>query len=36
MYTYPLNTKTKEGSLFWTLPKRPPKEIEFNGKDELH
>lgn len=27
LYTYPLDMKTKEGKLFWTLPKRPPREI---------
>jgi hypothetical protein len=27
LYTYPLEMKTKEGKLFWTLPKRPPVEI---------
>jgi hypothetical protein len=24
LFTYPLDLKTKEGKLFWTLPKRPP------------
>jgi len=24
LYTYPLDHKTKEGKLFWTMPKRPP------------
>lgn len=25
IHTYPLDLKTKDGNLFWTLPKRPPK-----------
>lgn len=29
MYTYPLNSKTKDGEPFWKLPKRPPTEISF-------
>jgi len=36
IYTYPLDKKTKEGTLFWTLPKRPPKEIIFDPKNSLH
>jgi hypothetical protein len=24
LFTYPLDHKTKEGKLFWTMPKRPP------------
>jgi len=30
MHVYPLDSKTKEGTLFWTLPKRPPTAIEFD------
>ena len=28
LYTYPLDAKTKDGKLFWRLPKRPPTPIE--------
>lgn len=27
LFTYPLDLKTKEGKLFWTLPKRPPSNL---------
>jgi hypothetical protein len=30
MYTYPEDAKTKDGNLFWTMPKRPPKPIIFD------
>lgn len=33
---YPLDTKTKEGNLFWSLPKRPPTPIEFDENNMLH
>lgn len=36
MYTYPLDSKTKEGTLFWTLPKRPPSPIVFDKSNALH
>lgn len=37
IYTYPLDAKTKDGQLFWKLPKRPPTPIEkFDPKDILH
>lgn len=36
MYSYPLDKKNKDGSLFWSLPKRPPTEVLFNPKDPLH
>ena len=36
LYTYPLDQKTKEGNLFWTMPKRPPMNIQYNPKDTLH
>lgn len=36
MYVYPLDKKKKDGKLFWTLPKRPPKEINFDFNDKLH
>lgn len=31
MYTYPLDSKTKDGEPFWKLPKRPPTEIYFDA-----
>lgn len=36
MHVYPLDSKTKEGNLFWSLPKRPPQPINFDPKNELH
>ena len=36
MHVYPLDSKTKDGNLFWTLPKRPPKPIEFDYKNKIH
>lgn len=36
MHTYPLDAKTKEGKLFWTLPKRPPNAITFDVLNEAH
>jgi len=36
MYVYPLTAKTKDGRLFWTLPKRPPKELKFDPKNAVH
>jgi ubiquitin-activating enzyme E1 len=36
MFTYPLDAKTKQGAPFWSLPKRPPTEIQFDPKDALH
>lgn len=36
MYTYPLGSKTKEGTLFWSLPKRPPAPLIFDKKNALH
>ena len=36
LYTYPLDSKTKEGRPFWSLPKRPPHELTFDPKDLLH
>ena len=32
---YPLDKKDKDGNLFWSLPKRPPKIINFDTKNEL-
>jgi len=36
LYTYPLDHKTKEGTLFWSSPKRPPTEITFDPKNIQH
>ncbi|CAK77506.1 unnamed protein product (macronuclear) [Paramecium tetraurelia] len=36
MYTYPEDAKTKDGNLFWTMPKRPPKAIQFDPENEIH
>jgi len=36
MYSYPLDKKNKDGSLFWSLPKRPPIEVIYDNKDPLH
>ena len=36
MYVYPLDKKDKDGKLFWSLPKRPPKALEFDTSNELH
>ena len=36
LYTYPLDHKTKDGKLFWTMPKRPPTRIEFDSSNDLH
>lgn len=36
LHTYPLDKKNADGRPFWSLPKRPPKNIEFDGKNEVH
>ena len=36
MYVYPLDKQKKDGSLFWTLPKRPPKNLNFDFNNKLH
>lgn len=33
---YPLDAKTKDGSLFWSLPKRPPLPIDFDPSNPIH
>jgi hypothetical protein len=33
---YPTDHKTKEGNLFWTLPKRPPVPQELNVENPFH
>lgn len=35
LYTYPPETKTRDGQPFWRLPKRPPKVIDFDPKNEM-
>ena len=35
LMVYPLDKKDKEGNLFWSLPKRPPKIINFDIKNNL-
>lgn len=36
LHVYPLDAKTKDGNLFWSLPKRPPVPAEFDPKNLLH
>ncbi|MBN3293635.1 UBA6 enzyme, partial [Polypterus senegalus] len=36
LHSFPIDTRLKDGSLFWQSPKRPPSPIEFEFKDELH
>lgn len=36
LYVYPLDAKTKEGSNFWSLPKRPPQPTDFNKQNLVH
>lgn len=36
LHVYPLDAKTKEGQLFWTLPKRPPTPMVFDAANTLH
>ena len=36
LHVYPLDTKTKDGNLFWSLPKRPPSPVVFDKADKLH
>ncbi|KAM9856984.1 ubiquitin-like modifier-activating enzyme 6 [Aulostomus maculatus] len=35
LHSFPLDTRLKDGSLFWQSPKRPPAPIEFDLKDPL-
>ena len=35
LLTYPVDKKDKDGNLFWSLPKRPPKIIDFDIKNNL-
>ncbi|XP_076027230.1 ubiquitin-like modifier-activating enzyme 6 [Genypterus blacodes] len=36
LHSFPLDTRLKDGSLFWQSPKRPPTPIQFDLKDSLH
>ncbi|KAI5628218.1 ubiquitin-like modifier-activating enzyme 6, partial [Silurus asotus] len=36
LHSFPLDTRLKDGTLFWQSPKRPPAPIEFDLKDPLH
>ncbi|KAI3353250.1 hypothetical protein L3Q82_019783, partial [Scortum barcoo] len=36
LHSFPLDTRLKDGSLFWQSPKRPPAPFEFDLKDSLH
>lgn len=36
IYTYPLDKKNEDGALFWSLPKRPPRPIDFDKDNLLH
>lgn len=36
LHVYPLDSKTKEGASFWSLPKRPPTFAVFDKKNPLH
>uniref|UniRef100_A0A8C4TMQ4 E1 ubiquitin-activating enzyme n=1 Tax=Erpetoichthys calabaricus TaxID=27687 RepID=A0A8C4TMQ4_ERPCA len=36
LHSFPIDTRLKDGSLFWQSPKRPPSPIEFEFKDEFN
>ncbi|CAJ1052156.1 ubiquitin-like modifier-activating enzyme 6 [Xyrichtys novacula] len=36
LHSFPLDTRLKDGSLFWQSPKRPPAPFEFDLNDPLH
>eukprot|EP00347_Sterkiella_histriomuscorum_P017580 403348792 len=36
LHVYPLDAKTKDGNLFWSLPKRPPVPVDFDPTNPLH
>jgi hypothetical protein len=36
LHVYPLDKQTKEGRLFWSLPKRAPRPIPFDSENALH
>ncbi|XP_007423312.1 ubiquitin-like modifier-activating enzyme 6 [Python bivittatus] len=36
LHSFPIDTRLKDGSLFWQSPKRPPFPIQFDFNDSLH
>jgi hypothetical protein len=36
LHVYPIDKQTKEGRPFWSLPKRPPRALDFDPSDEMH
>ncbi|KAJ7407473.1 hypothetical protein WISP_126217 [Willisornis vidua] len=36
LHSFPLDTRLKDGSLFWQSPKRPPFPVKFEFSDPLH
>lgn len=36
IYTYPIDKKNEDGQPFWSLPKRPPRPIDFDKDNMLH
>nr|BEH82873.1 ubiquitin/FAT10-activating enzyme [Halocynthia roretzi] len=36
VHVFPLDTKMEDGSLFWSLPKRPPQPVVFSAHDRTH
>ncbi|XP_040180679.1 ubiquitin-like modifier-activating enzyme 6 [Rana temporaria] len=36
LHSFPLDTRLKDGSLFWQSPKRPPTPVQFDITDPLH
>uniref|UniRef100_A0A4X2L2J4 Ubiquitin-like modifier-activating enzyme 6 n=1 Tax=Vombatus ursinus TaxID=29139 RepID=A0A4X2L2J4_VOMUR len=36
LHCFPLDTRLKDGSLFWQSPKRPPSPVKFEFNDPLH
>ncbi|XP_036962389.1 ubiquitin-like modifier-activating enzyme 6 [Acanthopagrus latus] len=36
LHSFPLDTRLKDGSLFWQSPKRPPAPFDFDLKDSMH
>nr|XP_033770664.1 ubiquitin-like modifier-activating enzyme 6 isoform X2 [Geotrypetes seraphini] len=36
LHSFPLDTRLKDGSLFWQSPKRPPSSVQFELNDPLH
>ena len=36
LHVYPIDKKDDEGKPFWSLPKRPPRSLDFDPINELH